>query len=185
MKASTHTIKRLAATVFAAAAAIVVVPAAYAGFDGPPDAIDRYNANQPSGAGTLALGGSPDAIDRYQKANEPVPTTPAIQGSPDAIDRYNANQASDAGTLPLGGSPDAIDRFQRANASQPIQSPPDWIERYAARTPTAVTVAGGSGFDWADFGIGAAAMLGMVLILAGFGVGVQVARHKTGRIRTS
>ena len=162
MKASTHTIKRLAATLFAAAASIVVVPAAYAGFDGPPDAIDRYSAKQASGAGTHALGGSPDAIDRY-----------------------NANQASGAGTLALGGSPDAIDRFQRANASQPIQSPPDWIERYAARTPTAVTVAGGSGFDWADFGIGAAAMLGMVLILAGFGVGVQAARHKTGRIRTS
>ena len=51
---------------------------------GPPDAIDRYVANQQ--ATTLTLGGSPDAIDRYA-ANQQA-TTLTLGGSPDAIDRY-------------------------------------------------------------------------------------------------
>ena len=52
--------------------------------DGPPDAIDRYVANQQ--ATTLTLGGSPDAIDRYV-ANQQA-TTLTLGGSPDAVDRY-------------------------------------------------------------------------------------------------
>jgi hypothetical protein len=68
--------------------------------DGPPDAIDRYVANQQ--VTTLGLGGSPDAIDRYV-ANQQA-TTLALGGSPDAIDRYVAN-----GTLVTaqGGSADS------------------------------------------------------------------------------
>lgn len=60
------------------------VPVATVMGDGPPDAIDRYVANQQ--ATTLALGGTPDAIDRYV-ANQQA-TTLTLGGSPDAIDRY-------------------------------------------------------------------------------------------------
>ena len=120
MKASTHMIRRMAATLFAAAAAAVAVPAAYAGFDGPPDAIDRYLAHQAALAGVSGLGGSPDAIDRY-----------------------------------------------------------------VGRTPVTVTAPTSAGFNWGDFGIGAAAMLGLVLLLAGLWTGAQVARHKGGQPRTS
>ena len=55
----TKTIKRLAAVFAVTAAVTVAVPIAQA-WDGPPDAIDRYNS--PVG---LAWDGPPDAIDRY------------------------------------------------------------------------------------------------------------------------
>ena len=55
----THTFKRLAAVFAVTGAVMVAVPVAQA-LDGPPDAIDRYNA--PVG---LAWDGPPDAIDRY------------------------------------------------------------------------------------------------------------------------
>lgn len=165
MKASTtHTITRLAVTMCAAVAAMVSVPAAGA-FDGPPDAIDRYRSNHAGGDTTLALGGSPDAIDRYQRANTPVLATPAIQGSPDAIDRYERGNAPVLTTPAIQGSPDALDR-------------------YAGKT-VVVSAQTASGFSWGDFGIGAAAMFGLVLVLAGLGMGVYAARHRTGRIRIS
>jgi len=60
-----------------------VVQAAVA-FDGSPDAIDRYLANQQTT--TLPLGGSPDAIDRFLENQQS--STLTLGGSPDAIDRY-------------------------------------------------------------------------------------------------
>jgi hypothetical protein len=40
------------------------------------------------------------------------------------------------------------------------------------------------GFDWGDFGIGAAAMLGLVVLAAGLGLGALAARDKGGKLRT-
>lgn len=41
------------------------------------------------------------------------------------------------------------------------------------------------GFHWSDFGIGAGAMLGLVLLLAGLSLGALAARHRGGTLRTS
>ena len=41
------------------------------------------------------------------------------------------------------------------------------------------------GFQWDDFGIGAGAMLGLVLLLAGISLGALSMRHRSGTLRTS
>jgi len=58
----------------------------------------------------------------------------------------------------------------------------DWF-RDASRVTAPQTSPGG--FSWGDFGIGAAAMLGLVLLLAGLGIGALAVRHKGGQLRTS
>lgn len=44
-----------------------------------------------------------------------------------------------------------------------------------------VTVHGPGGFDWGDAGVGAAGMLGVVLLLAGLGAGLGISRHNHRR----
>ena len=135
---ATTTTKSLVAAL-AAAAALMAVPMAQA-FDGPPDAIDRFN--QPA----IVWDGPPDAIERYRENQEfatLLVTRPGWNGPPDAIDRY------------LG------------------------------RTATASVVAFDDRFAWSEFGIGAGAMLGAVLLLAGISLGALLVRHRGGEFRTS
>lgn len=47
------------------------------------------------------------------------------------------------------------------------------------------TVTSPSGFDWGDFGIGAASMLGFVLLAGGIATGVHYSRKSTVRPRTA
>ena len=130
-------IKLVAATMIAAVAAFAV-PVAQAGFQGPPDALDRYNAAH--------------AV--------------TFDGPPDAIDRYNATHA-----VPFNGPPDAIDRYEgRTGSVVPANSN---------------ATASSTGLDWGDFGIGAAAMLGLVLLVAGLSLGALSLRHRSGTLRTS
>lgn len=42
-----------------------------------------------------------------------------------------------------------------------------------------------NGFDWGDFGIGAATMLGLMLLVTGLGVGARAARHRGGQLKIS
>ena len=44
---------------------------------------------------------------------------------------------------------------------------------------------GDSGLNWGDFGIGAGAMFGLALLVAGFGVGTVAMRHRAGKLSTS
>jgi hypothetical protein len=55
------------------------------------------------------------------------------------------------------------------------------------RDSSRVSVAQSSanGFDWGDFGIGAATMFGLVLLLAGLAVGVLATRHKSAMLKAS
>ena len=95
----TNTIRRLAAALFATAAMVIAVPVAQ-GFDGPPDAIDRYNAP------ASTWDGPPDAIDRYranQEAAVLAVTRPGFDGPPDAIDRYLGRTATAAPSGRRGG----------------------------------------------------------------------------------
>ncbi len=127
---------KLVAAAAVASIAAFAVPVAQAGFQGPPDAIDRYNTP------TTTWDGPPDAIDRY-KENLALFTQPLRQGSPDAIDRY------------LG------------------------------RTAAAPVVSSADGFAWGDFGIGAGAMLGIVLIVGVLVLGAGSLRHRSSTLRTS
>jgi hypothetical protein len=80
--------KRVA--VLAAVAALTAVPMAQA-FDGPPDAIDRYN--NPA----AVWDGPPDAMDRYRENQQLATllvTRPGWDGPPDAIDRYLGRTAT-------------------------------------------------------------------------------------------
>jgi hypothetical protein len=135
----TTTIKRLGAALVAVTALAVTVPVAQ-GYDGPPDAIDRYNFP------ASTWDGPPDAIDRYRAGQEAalLVTRPGWNGPPDAIDRY------------LG----------RTTTAAPVVVVDD-------------------GFEWSEFGIGAGAMLGLVLLVAGLGLGALAVRHRSGTLRTS
>jgi hypothetical protein len=48
-----------------------------------------------------------------------------------------------------------------------------------------VSPATGDGLDWGDFGIGAGAMLGLALLVAGLGLGTLAVRHRAGKLGTS
>jgi hypothetical protein len=50
--------------------------------------------------------------------------------------------------------------------------------------PAAPEVPGASGFDWSDFGIGAGAMLGLVLLSGGIAAAVHYSRRASVRPRT-
>ena len=80
------------------------------------------------------------------------------------------------------GPPDAIDRFN--NPAVVWDGPPDAIDRYLGRTTAPVATVDDS-FSWSEFGIGAGAMLGAVLLLVGISLGALLVRHRGGELRTS
>ena len=198
-----NTIRKLVATMLVAAAAAFVVPAAYT-WDGPPDAIDRYN-----NPATLTWDGPPDAIDRFTGADVTLAHS-GFQGPPDAIDRYVGADVTSAHTgfqgspdaldrynspaiVSSDGSPDAIDRYREnrqwavlATTRPGFQGNPDAIDRYLGRIAApAASVTVSDGFAWNEFGIGAGAMLGAMLLLAGIGLGALAMRHRSGSLSTS
>jgi hypothetical protein len=115
-----------------------------------------------------------------------VPMAQAIDGPPDAIDRFNQP------AVVWDGPPDAIDRYRENQQFATLlvtrpgwDGPPDAIDRYLGRTVTASVVTVDDGFAWSEFGIGAGAMLGAVLLLAGLSLGALLVRHRGGELRTS
>jgi hypothetical protein len=55
------------------------------------------------------------------------------------------------------------------------------LSAFEPTAPPATQIATPGGFDWSDAGIGAAATLGLVLLLAGLGAAFVIARHNRGR----
>ncbi len=115
-----------------------------------------------------------------------VPMAQAVDGPPDAIDRFNQP------TVVWDGPPDAIDRYRENQEFATLlvtrpnwDGPPDAIDRYLGRTASAHVVISDDGFAWSEFGIGAGAMLGAVLLLAGISLGALLVRHRGGELRTS
>jgi hypothetical protein len=63
-------------------------------------------------------------------------------------------------------------------SSRPLTSP-------AVAAPAIAGAPAQSSFAWSEFGIGAGAMLGLVLLLAGIGLGALTVRHRGGSLTTS
>jgi hypothetical protein len=80
------------------------------------------------------------------------------------------------------------DWFRDPQAAPPLAAAPvaNRIVDDYFRDPVTVVASQPSagGFDWGDFGIGAAAMLGLVVLAAGLGLGALAARDKGGKLRT-
>jgi hypothetical protein len=139
-------------------------------------------------ATAAAASGSPrnvatrDVFERYAAAH-PFGSTPV----PDVLERYAAAHPYGVGTLtPALGTERIVDDSFRDPA--PIVTPVgDRIVDDSFRdAPTVVAApAGGNGLDWGDFGIGAGAMLGLTVLLAGLGVGAVAMRHRSGGLKTS
>ena len=115
-----------------------------------------------------------------------IPLAQTSDGPPDAIDRFNSP------AVVWDGPPDAIDRYRENQEFATLlvtrpgwNGPPDAIDRYLGRTATAPVVTVDDSFAWSEFGIGAGAMLGAVLLLAGISLGALLVRHRGGELRTS
>lgn len=94
-------------------------------------------------------------------------------GNDTMVDDYWRDQA-----LAARSSDTIVDdyfRDQPALASMPSNT---IVDDYFRDPPTVVS--SGTGFDWADFGIGVAAAVGGVLVLTGLGLGLIAARQSRG-----
>jgi hypothetical protein len=114
--------------------------------------------------------GSPDAVDRAVAAHQ-AQVGSTFNGSPDAIDRAVAVRQAQIESN-FNASPDAIDRALRSDGLAAAGA----IEYPAATTK--------SGFDWSDFGIGAGAGIGVMLLLGGLGAGLLTRRGRE-QVRTA
>ncbi len=158
MNASTHTIRRLKrAIVLALAVAGLAAPAALAG--NAPDAFERAVAARQS----AQVGTYPDDRAVIRGAN---PTGLGTQVGVYSDDRPVIRGANPTG---LGLVPDVFERTVAAGESAYLRTP-------------SVPVSS-DGFHWGDFGIGAGAMLGFLMLLVGIGAGALTVRHKGGELR--
>jgi hypothetical protein len=126
-----------------------------------PDALQAMSANW---AAKGRLIGSRDAASFYTREQLDALSTNwaakgRLVGSPDAASFYTSEQLQ------------ALGRAWAAKGSLFGVSP----------APPPAT--GSGGFDWSDFGIGAGAMLGLVLLLAGLGAAAHYSRRGGIRAR--
>lgn len=153
MGTSTSSKRRLATAASIAGALTILVPVAQAdsSFRGSPDAIDRALAAQQ--LEKVA------AIDARERSMLTRPGLVSEAAPPDAFERALQNRAT-------GISPDTIsmlDAREQSLAARPV----------GAVQPTVSDTA----FDWADFGIGAGAGIGFMLVLGALGIGVLATRR--------
>ena len=153
-------------------------------------------------SGAVTPAAAPDVFERYAAAH-PYGSTSV----PDVLERYAAVHPYGAGTLaPAPGTERIVDDWFRDPAvlatpaparrglgdfrtARPIATPVGdrIVDDYFRDAPTVVTAApSGDALDWGDFGIGAGAMLGLTVLLAGLGLGaIAVRHHRGGRLETS
>jgi hypothetical protein len=130
---------------------------------------------------------APDVFERYVAIHNPNSATAA-----DVVERYvTAHSLGVAAVVPPVGTDRIVDDWFRdpKPVVTPIATPAvdrivDDSFRDTARYVPA-TSGGRSGLDWEDFGIGAGAMLGLTLLLAGLGFGAVTVRQRGGRLEAS
>jgi hypothetical protein len=141
-----------------------------------PDVLERYAAAHPYGVGTSTVGTDRIVDDWFR--DPAVVATPARRGIGDFPTIAPAG-------LQVGDR--IVDDYFRDPT--PIATPAGdrIVDDYFRDAPTIVTSApSGDALDWGDFGIGAGAMLGLTLLVAGLGLGaVAMRHHRSGRLETS
>lgn len=104
-------------------------------------------------------------------------------------DRIVDDYFRDATRVAAPTGPIVDDYFRDPQLAAPRASAPvaDRIVDDYFRNPVRVVVPQptSGGFDWGDFGIGAGAMLGLVLLLAGLTTAALGMRHRSGQLGTS
>jgi hypothetical protein len=158
MIGKTHRIRRMATGVAVGlSVAAFAVPAAL-GFDGrSPDTRDAAEQAQLS---FVVDGRSPDTLDAAEQAQL---ASVSDGRSPDTLDAAYQAQLGLQSTIVDGRSPDTVDAG------------------ILGRTQV-VEITSGTGFDWGDFGIGAAVAVGALFILVGLGAGMREARQARHRL---
>lgn len=176
MTTSTHSKRRLTIVAAVVGAMTVLVPVGQAQ---SPDAFERALRNHQTQQQSFV--GSPDAIDRALAARE-AQKLEAI----DARERGMTERPSASTRTTY--APDAFERavvtYTDAMNGQKI-SMLDARERALSERPTVsstVSMTGSEGFDWGDFGIGAGAAIGLVLIA---GLGALAIRRSQSRVTTA
>jgi len=91
----------------------------------------------------------------------------------DVVERYAATHDPNSAT-----APDVVERYVTVHSLGPATA-------VAVGGPGPSTSSGRGGLDWEDFGIGAAAMFGLTLLVVGLGLGAVARRHRGGRLETS
>ena len=113
--------------------------------------------------------------------NGPRPAAALRDGrSPDTIDAASAILSAGMSSLPDGRSPDTRDAALAARATllTPVDGrSPDTHDAATMAHAPVVTVTLAPGFDWGDFGVGVAAALGLVLLVA---VSVRLLAARSG-----
>jgi len=126
-----------------------------------PDVFERYAASHPYGAGLQPV--------QHRGLGDFRPVTPAV-GVTQAVgtERIVDDSFRDSAPIvtPAGSERIVDDSFRDAPT--------------VVASPTS-----SNGLDWADFGIGAGAMLGLTALVIGLGIGAVAMRHRTGRLGTS
>jgi hypothetical protein len=142
-----------------------------------PDVLERYATAHPFGTGTLApTAGTDRIVDDWFRDPTPIVTPPG--------ERIVDDSFRDAPAAAATGDRIVDDSFRDPT---PIVTPAGEriIDDSFRDAPAVVPTAGGNGLDWADFGIGAGAMLGLTLLVSGLGLGALAMRHRAGKLETS
>ena len=134
-----------------------------------------------AGASAVRAGAAPDVVERYVAVHS--------YGSavvPDVVERYVASHSYGAGSSTVLGTDRIVDDSFR-DPTRIVTPAGDRIVDDSFRDAPIVVGASrsGNGLDWEDFGIGAGAMLGLTLLLAGLGLGTLAMRHRAGKLGTS
>jgi hypothetical protein len=175
MHVSTHTIRRTATlAVIVAALAAIGAPVAQAdrGFTSP-DALDRALI-----VATAEKTAMLDARERaLSRSSIVVDSQTAML---DARERALIRSSIQDGNF--RASPDVVERAVRAHQTARVAEGPDVFERTATAGQLAYLVPAttANGFDWNDFGVGAALGAGALLLLGVIGVGLLVAHRRAG-----
>jgi len=153
MHVSTHTIRRTAT--------VAVIATAFAAIGAPVAQADRGFKG-------------PDALDRAL-----IVATAEKTAMLDARERALIRSSIQDGNF--RASPDVVERAVRAHKTAAVAEGPDVFERTATAGKLAylVPTTTANGFDWNDFGVGAAAGAGALLLLGVIG-GLLVAHRRAG-----
>jgi hypothetical protein len=142
-----------------------------------PDWIERYAAAHPFGSGLLASAPTDRIVDDWFR-DQPAVVSPVGDRIVDDSFRDQPAVVSPVGDRIVDDS----FRDQPAVVSPVGDRIVDDSFRDAAQSTTPQSSV--SSLDWGDFGIGAGAMLGLMMLVAGLGLGAH-ARHRSGTLGTS